>query len=177
MHSPSYIYMLKNIIHSKIVKPFQSMRKTDDDESCVVDSWTLTNSICLLGVFRMKSFSVNLTSSYLAYVHVLCSPCLTHQPAATASRYFISCIYVEQWVIQWSCPVVPFIPAKNFRPWWRITDPLTFLKWHGTSAAWSKNFWLKVKILWLHDVMSGWPLNPKKSRMSHSKRAVATIAP
>lgn len=30
--------MLKNIIHSKIVKPFQSMRKTDDDDSCVVVS-------------------------------------------------------------------------------------------------------------------------------------------
>ena len=38
--------MLKNIIHSKIVKPFQSMRKKtddddhddDDDERCVVVS-------------------------------------------------------------------------------------------------------------------------------------------
>lgn len=85
------------------------------------------------------------------------------------------CGAVSHSVILSSCP---FHSNQNFRPWWRTTDPLTFLKWQGTSALWSKNFWLKVKILWFFgDVMSGWPLSPEKSRMSHSKRAVATIAP
>lgn len=97
--------MLKNIIHSKIVKPFQSMR--------VTGWWSWSPGLShkrRLGVFGMKTEFLSWPDQQ--YFDLL-RPRVVFTLFGRATRYFISCMYVEQWVIQGSRPVVSFIPAKT----------------------------------------------------------------
>lgn len=113
-----------------------------------------------------------LTSSYLSSTafNVLRSPCLTHPPA-TAAFQILHLLHVCGAVMSFTALVqlsLSFQPKKNSDP---DGEPLTspdiskmtrqqvlFVKLQKKTSG------SKLKILWLHDVMSGRPLSPKKNQ-------------
>lgn len=141
--------MLRNIIHSKIVKSFQSVRKRD---------W-----------WRCESWTPEVVEMTVLQFFDLCVSVYVFTPFGTSTGRtdFISCVFLEQWVTKQSCPVVLLIRAQASDHDGKPLTPWHFYNVMAQVLHEEKNF--TVKILWLRFVMIGWLLSPPKSWMSHLK--------
>lgn len=131
--------MLKNIIHPKIVKPFQSLRivgwrcpelSRSSQQACAGSFsqlsqttvlWLTASTCCIHPVWHLKQI--------LHLLHV--------------------CGAVSHSVVQLSLSFLPKLQTMTANHWLHDISKMKF-------------FWITVKILWLHDVMTGWLLKSQK---------------